>query len=639
MRLMSFFASGKEESISPFLTPTSRKWGKNLSLKSALLAGVFLLVSFLLSLAGTPLSSFFLLITYFLVGTPALIGAIQDIADLDINIDVLMTLAALLSIGIGSGLEGALLLVLFELSAAMEEMASMKTKGTLLHLNQLSPRTALVVENDHSLVEKSVKEIQVGTLIRVKPGEIVPLDGIICEGSSFVNLMHLTGESIPLPKTVGSDVPAGARNLDGSLTLEVTKVSQESTLSKIIELITQAQNAKPKLQKILDHFGRWYAMSIIALFFFFAATLPLFTGLPYLGTEGAIYRALAFLIAASPCALILATPTAYLSALSAIARKGILLKGGVVLDALAKASIVAFDKTGTLTTGKLRITQMQALTPSSLSLETALSIAYALELHSTHPIADAIINYAKEQNLKPHILANCQTIAGYGLTAEVEGQTVFIGSQEFIKGKLSHPIPTLSGPHAALLIGNALFLFTFSDKIRSETQNLLAILKTQLHLRTLMLTGDHRESAQNIAQEIGIDEVHAELKPQDKLTIVETLSLEKGLIMVGDGLNDAPALARATVGVSMGKIGSAAAIDASDVVFLNDDLALLSPLIEKARQTLRIVKQNITLALIVILFATTPALLGLVPLWVAVILHEGGSVLVTLNSLRLIKRI
>lgn len=634
-----FFASGKEESISPFLTPTSRKWGKNLSLKSALLAGVFLLVSFLLSLAGTPLSSFFLLITYFLVGTPALIGAIQDIADLDINIDVLMTLAALLSIGIGSGLEGALLLVLFELSAAMEEMASMKTKGTLLHLNQLSPRTALVVENDHSLVEKSVKEIQVGTLIRVKPGEIVPLDGIICEGSSFVNLMHLTGESIPLPKTVGSDVPAGARNLDGSLTLEVTKVSQESTLSKIIELITQAQNAKPKLQKILDHFGRWYAMSIIALFFFFAATLPLFTGLPYLGTEGAIYRALAFLIAASPCALILATPTAYLSALSAIARKGILLKGGVVLDALAKASIVAFDKTGTLTTGKLRITQMQALTPSSLSLETALSIAYALELHSTHPIADAIINYAKEQNLKPHILANCQTIAGYGLTAEVEGQTVFIGSQEFIKGKLSHPIPTLSGPHAALLIGNALFLFTFSDKIRSETQNLLAILKTQLHLRTLMLTGDHRESAQNIAQEIGIDEVHAELKPQDKLTIVETLSLEKGLIMVGDGLNDAPALARATVGVSMGKIGSAAAIDASDVVFLNDDLALLSPLIEKARQTLRIVKQNITLALIVILFATTPALLGLVPLWVAVILHEGGSVLVTLNSLRLIKRI
>ncbi len=641
-----YFASGKEETISPFLKPSSQRFGKNLPLKSALCAAGCLLVAFVLSFQDSPLSSFFLLMTYFLVGTPALIGAIEDVANLDINIDVLMTLAALLSILIGSGLEGGLLLVLFELSAAMEEMASMKTKGTLVHLNSLSPRVALVVGPGHTLFEKAVKEIAIGTLLRVKPGEVVPLDGTIQEGNSFVNLMHLTGEAIPIPKKAGDEVPAGARNLDGSLTIVVTKTSRDSTLTKIIELITEAQSAKPKLQKILDHFGKWYAMSIIFLFFFFAAALPFFTGMPYLGVEGSIYRALAFLIAASPCALILATPTAYLSAISAIAKRGILLKGGVVLDALSKAAIVAFDKTGTLTTGKLRITKMTGV-QTATSLDEALRVAYALELHSTHPIGDAIVRYAQDKKLTPYPLTDSQTIPGYGLTGHVGDKKVFIGSSDFIRSQLNsknQEVPpaladeSLQGPHAALLIGEDLFIFTFSDTVRPYVNGLMLKLKNTLHLRTLMLTGDHLSSAKRIAEEIGIDEVYAGLKPEDKLRTVEKLSQEKGLIMIGDGLNDAPALARATIGISMGKIGSGAAIDASDVVFLNDDLALLAPLIQKSRQTLRIVKQNITVALIVILFATTPALLGLVPLWVAVVLHEGGSVLVSLNSLRLLRR-
>jgi Zn2+/Cd2+-exporting ATPase len=330
-----FFASGKEESVSPFLTPDSRIWGKNLPLRTAIFSGVLLFFSFTTSFFLPPLSHLLLLFVYFFSGTPALLGSIDDIKNLEINIDVLMTLAALLSVLIGSGMEGALLLVLFELSAAMENMVSEKTKSTLLSLHQLSPRFACVIASDGILYDRAVKEIPIGTHLLIKAGELVPLDGIVVDGSSFVNLFHLTGESHPVSKKKGNEVQAGTRNLDGTLTLEVTRTSTDSTLTRIIQLITQAQEAKPRLQRFLDRFGKWYAMTIISLFFIFALTLPFLFSIPYLGSEGGIYRALAFLIAASPCALIIATPTAYLSAISCAARKGILLKGGVVLDALA----------------------------------------------------------------------------------------------------------------------------------------------------------------------------------------------------------------------------------------------------------------------------------------------------------------
>lgn len=642
-----FFASGKEESISPFLTPSSRKWGKHLSLKIALLSGALLFCAFVSSFFIPPLANLFLLFVYFFSGTPALLGALEDIKNLEINIDVLMTLAALLSVLIGSGMEGALLLVLFELSGAMEALVSEKTKSALVSLHQITPRFAFVVAKDGTIYERAVKDIPLKTTLLIKAGEIVPLDSIVVKGSSFVNLSHLTGESRPVSKKCGDEVQAGAYNLDGTITVEVTRTSSDSTLNRIIALITQAQEAKPHLQRFLDRFGKWYAMSIISLFVVFGITLPWVFSIPYLGPEGGIYRALSFLIAASPCALIIATPTAYLSAISSCARKGILLKGGVILDALTTCHSVAFDKTGTLTTGDLQCTKLEMIYPATprYTLEEGLQAAYGLETSAVHPIADAIISYAKERQLNPLEIVDFISIPGSGLQGFVFLQNrkipVYIGNFPFILPYLpdtfSHELFQKEILSTYLLLENTLFVFHFTDTLRLQSKPLIERLKKQ-KIHPIMLTGDTLEIAKDVALQTGISTIYADLKPEDKLAKVAELSSSQGLIMIGDGINDAPALARATVGISMGTIGSATAIEASDIVFLNDDLSLLDWMIQKAHNTTAIVKQNITLALSVILLVTLPALLGLVPLWLAVIFHEGGTVLVGLNSLRLLRR-
>jgi len=632
-----FFASNREETVSPFLTPDSRKWGKNLSLRSALFAGFLLVCSFVFSFYSSPASLFFLTAVYFLAGTPALINSLHDLSNFEINIDVLMTLAAFLSVVIGSQLEGALLLVLFELSASMENMVAQKTRSSVLHLHKLSPRVACIIGEDGVIYEKALGEIGIGDRILIKAGEIVPLDGEVLEGRSYVNLVHLTGESQPMAKTTGDDVPAGAGNLDGTLTIRVTRTSADSTVSRIIRLITAAQDAKPKVEQFLDRFGKYYASTIILLSLGFAIALPVFWKLPYLGPEGGIYRALAFLIAASPCALILATPTAYLSAISSCARRGILPKGGITLDAVAKCTTIALDKTGTLTTGKLTCTRVQHLSGPPLDANLVIAIAASLERHAVHPIAEALTDYAKSKNIQTLPVENFRSIAGYGLEGTIASHPAIIGQREFIQEKSQAALPPADKMATYLYVQGSLFAFHFTDTLRPQAQKVVEELKKQ-NLRVIMLTGDHASSAQSVAQELKIDEVFADLRPEDKLLKVTELVQHSPLMMVGDGINDAPALARATVGISMGKIGSATAVDASDIIFIHDDIALLDWLYKKARQTQRILRENIALALGVILLATTPALLGWVPLWIAVILHEGGTVLVGLNSLRLLKR-
>lgn len=635
-----FFASNREETVSPFLTPDSRRWGKNLSLRSALFAGLLLACSFVFSFYSSPASLVFLTAVYFLAGTPALINSLHDLSNFEINIDVLMTLAAFLSVIIGSELEGALLLVLFELSASMENMVTQKTRSSILGLHKLSPRVACVIGEDGIIYEKAIGEIAIGTRVLVKAGEIVPLDGEVVEGRSYVNLVHLTGESQPMAKTIGDDVPAGAGNLDGTLTIRVMRTSADSTVSRIIRLITAAQDAKPKVEQFLDRFGKYYASTIILLSLGFAIALPVFWNLPYLGPEGGIYRALAFLIAASPCALILATPTAYLSAISSCARRGILPKGGITLDAVATCTTIALDKTGTLTTGKLTCTGVQHLSGPPLDSKDsnlAIAIAASLERHAVHPIAEALTDYAKSKNIQTLPVENFRSIAGYGLEGIVASHPAIIGQREFIQEKSQATLPAAEKMATYLYVQGSLFVFHFTDTLRAEAEQVVAELKKQ-NLRVIMLTGDHASSAQSVAQGLKIDEVFADLRPEDKLLKVTELVQQSPLMMVGDGINDAPALARATVGISMGKIGSATAVDASDIIFINDDIALLDWLYKKARQTQRVLRENIALALGVILFATTPALLGWVPLWIAVILHEGGTVLVGLNSLRLLKK-
>ncbi|MCF7806544.1 MAG: cation-translocating P-type ATPase [Simkaniaceae bacterium] len=648
-----FFASGKEAMLSPFLNPSSRKIATNLSLKIALLSAGILALSFGLQYVHPSLSHLALIFVYFLSGTPALIESISDIKKLDINIDVLMTLAALFSVVIGSGLEGGLLLVLFALSHAMEDAVIHKTKGALNTLHKLSPTMVTVVLNEGKTREKSVREITKGEKVLIRAGEVIPLDGIVIEGNSYINLVHLTGESVPIPKKVGDEVQAGSMNFDGFLTIEVTKPPSESTLAKIIDLITKAQTAKPRLQKFLDRFGRPYAITIILLSAFFCLILPLL-GIPWLGQEGSIYRSLAFLIAASPCALIIATPTAFLSAISACARKGILLKGGVTLDAFSTCSLIALDKTGTLTTGNLKLISIESIQDNAplMTEEEAIGIAAALENKVVHPIARAITTYAQEKSLSHPPILHMKAIPGRGIEGIVEKKgekiDVHIGSYEYVESTLTEALKPLfqqvehklkkEGHLITLMsIGSTLYLLHFQDEIRPNMEKIISDLHRH-KLKTVMLTGDHSSNAQYVGKQLGMSQIYSDLKPDQKLALVSELSQKEHLAMVGDGINDAPALARSHVGISMGLIGSQTAIEASDIVFLNDDLSLLPWLTKKAHHTMHIVKQNLLLALIVIFFATTPALLGWIPLWLAVILHEGGTIVVGLNSLRLLRR-
>ncbi len=639
-----FFDSGLEESVSPFLKPKSRTWGINLPLKASLIAAFLLVMAFIFSFVPgkESLSNLFLLLCFFFAGIPALISSLEDISNLEINIDVLMTLAAFLSVLIGSGKEGALLLVLFSFSGAMEEAVRTKAKGALASLKKLSPQKAFVVEPDGTLIERSIRDIPLHTPIHVKAGEVVPLDGKVVLGTSSINMVHLTGENLPVTCKPGDEVPAGARNLEGALTLSVSRISSDSTLARIIQLITQAQEAKPRLQQWFDRASHIYAITIISLSAFFAIALPLLFHLSYLGREGSIYRALAFLIAASPCALIIAIPIAYLSAVSACAKKGILLKGGIILDALAKCRTIAFDKTGTLTRGELEYLGSESYGHNPDALE----IAYTLERSAVHPIANAIVNYAKKQKSKLLPIEQFTQVPGFGLRGRFQAQEALIGrgewilpqvspaAREWIEGKLEQ-IRTQGEIYTLLLYGESLTLFRFKDMMRAGMKETLDRLREDSGLKVLMLTGDHMQSARAIAEQLGIEEFYAELRPADKLDFI---SKTDHLAMVGDGINDAPALARATVGISMGKVGSTTAVDASDIVLLQDNIELLDWLVKKSRQVVKIVKQNITIALGAIVFATMPALLGWIPLWLAVVLHEGGTVIVGLNALRLLKR-
>ena len=399
-----------------------------------------------------------------------------------------MTLAAFSSILIGNGYEGALLLVLFSFSEALEESVTLKAKSVISSLKKLSPTKACVVTADGSLLERSIKDVSVGTSILVKAGQVVPLDGIVMHGTSAVNLAHLTGENIPVTKKEGDEVVAGALNLEGALTLQVIRTNVESTLAKIVHLITQAQSAKPRLQNFFDKISGRYSLSIILLALLCGLTLPLLVSIPYLGIDGSIYRVLAFLIAASPCALIIALPIAYLSAISACAKKGILLKGGAVLDTLARCTTMAFDKTGTLTYGALQCTEMYPFLPTDAeALNLALTAAAALERNCSHPIAHAIMNLAKEKNIVVPLLETFKTVPGYGLEGTLDAKKIYIGNSDYIFPHLPETTVQQLNEHlknvemqekiySLLLIQNQLFIFIFQDHLRAHAAHTIQAL-------------------------------------------------------------------------------------------------------------------------------------------------------------------
>lgn len=642
-----FFEMGQDESVSPFLSEEGRKLSKYLSLKISCLSACLLVVAFLCRYFQCEIPVPFLTALIFLfVGSPALIAALQDIfLKKDMNIDVLMTVAAFGSVAIGYPLEGALLLVLFELSQSLEEMVTFRAKSSIVSLGELNPEKALCVDKNGDLVERALEDVTVGQEVVVRSGEVVPIDGVIISGEATCSLAHMTGESRPILFSVGGEAVSGARVIEGYLHVKTTVMAEQSTLAKLIQLITRVHTSKPRLSQVFDRYGKNYAMTIIFLSLGILLFFPFFFGLPFAGELGSFKRAMTFLVTASPCALVLAVPISYVSALGAALKKGAILKGGIVFDQIVDCKVIAFDKTGTLTYGSLEVVEFVRLAGSEEE-HRALGYVASLEQYAVHPLAKAIIGYAKGSDVA---FSPCQSVVvelGKGIRGEiVDGNTrvsVVVGTfaylQEMYPGCMREvKIVTLPGESELFIAidGTSFYVCRLRDTVRQEGKR--AVLELQkMQKRVILISGDREEQVEKVAWQLGISEAISEASPQEKLEKVSSLSKE-GLVMVGDGLNDAPALAEATVGISMGSVASASAREVSDVILLHDTLYTIPWLFGKSKETRWVVRQNVTLALLAIVAGTIPALFGLIPVWGAVCLHEGSTLLVGLNGLRLLK--
>ncbi len=632
--------------IDAFLTPFARYVQRWMPLISASLAGVLLLMGFLAEKLGGPaeLVTLNVMAAFLIAGIPGLQSAWESIRELKIDIDVLMILGAILAAIIGEPMEGALLLVLFALSGAMEDEATRRTKSALTALRRMNPTEALVLDASGDVSRVPSKHVSVGARILVRPGDRVALDGNVVEGASAVDEAPITGESVPREKHAGDPVFAGTINGSGRLVVEVTKPAGETQLARIFQLVTEARQKKASTERFLDRIGPRYAVGVIVLALLIGS-VPTLTGL--LAWKESIYRAIAFLIVASPCALIIATPTAYLSAIASAARKGVLIKGGVYLEVLGRCRSMIFDKTGTLTVGKPRVARV--LVGDGMTEERCLAVAAGLEASSSHPLASAVIEALEQHHASAESADDVEVLAGRGIRGLVNGKVTLLGRVDWVLAESSPSAreqlqPMIDATNAeaqtlsALAHGDHGAILTFEDPLREDAAETLRRLKGLGIAETLMLTGDRAPTARAVTDRLGLDGFHADLMPEDKITRAEELASRNGPIAaVGDGVNDAPVLARADVGIAMASIGSDAALEAAPIVLMSNTLERLGWVTAHARKTVKIVQQNITLALAVIAVMATLAVLGLAELPLAVIAHEGSTLLVALNAMRLLR--
>nr|WP_237712684.1 heavy metal translocating P-type ATPase [Paenibacillus elgii] len=608
---------------------------------AALASGVLIAAAWVAG-HSSPTFSIWLYCFAFLIGgfVKAKEGWLTLVREKDLDVNLLMIVAAIGAASIGYWTEGAVLIFIFSLSGALETFTMEKSSRDISSLMDLKPETAIVwVEGAEKRVP--VEQLRIGDLVLVKPGERLPADGIVQEGSSAVNQASITGESIPVDKAAGDEVFAGTLNGQGALFVQVTKSSESTLFSKIIRLVQEAQSEMPKSQRFIERFERIYARAIILATLLLIALPPLLFGWSWNDT---LYRAMVFLVVASPCALVASIMPAMLSAISNSARKGLLFKGGAHLERVSHIRAIAFDKTGTLTYGKPSVTDF--LTYQAWSEEELLRIAASIESLSTHPIAKAIVDKAGELSLELERPSDFQALAGWGVQAGLSGEFWKIGKPGFFEESgideqiLSDVCKLEQEGKTVVLIQNAAGIagmIALQDAIRPQARETIAKLK-ELGVQVVMLTGDQRLTAEAIAGEAGIDQVYAGLLPEDKLNIVKTLK-EKytHVAMVGDGINDAPALAAASVGIAMGAAGSDAALETADLVLMNDDLDKIKEAIVLGRRTTRIIKQNIAFAVTVIAFLIAANFFKGIPLPLGVVGHEGSTILVILNGLRLLR--
>ena len=558
------------------------------------------------------------------------------------DMNLLMTVAVLGAMLIGEWFEASTVAFLFALSLALESWSVGRARRAVAALMDLTPPTARLLRGDGSEEEVAPDRVPVGSPFLVRPGERIPLDGRVVRGVSEVNQAPITGESVPVPKTEGKEVFAGTINGDGALTVECTKPAGDTTLAHIIRLVGEAQSRRAPSEQWVEKFARVYTPAVMGLAVAVLLVPPLFFGGAW---QDWFYRSLVLLVIACPCALVISTPVSIVAALTASARKGVLIKGGLYVEAPARLEAVALDKTGTLTEGKPKV--VEVVTLSGHDEKELLERAAALEAHSTHPLASAILAYAQQRGVAARPAEEYQIIQGKGATGRFNGEDYWLGSHRYLEergqetGEVHQKLEALSAVgRTVVVVGKATHVCGFialADTVRPGAKQTLQALRDAGVKHIVMLTGDNRGTAEAIARETGVDEVHAELLPADKVTAVEALVAKYGRVaMVGDGVNDAPALGRATLGIAMGAAGSDAAIETADIALMSDDLSKLPWLVRHSRRTLGVIRQNIVFSLAVKALFMGLTFAGYSSLWGAIAADTGASLLVIFNGLRLL---
>jgi Zn2+/Cd2+-exporting ATPase len=569
------------------------------------------------------------------------------IEDRQVGIEVLMAVAATTAGLLGQWAEAAMLVFLYSISEAAEVYTEERTRNAIHALMDLAPKTALLLR-DNKEINIPAEELQAGDIFVVKPGEAVATDGEIIDGHSSLNQAPVTGESVPVEKRVGDTVFTATLNGEGALTIRVTKTTANNTLARIIQLVEKAQSSKGKSQRFIERFGRRYSPAVLATGILLAMIPPVLFDQQW---QEWIMRATVFIVAAAPCALVISIPITLVAAMGTAGRNGILIKGGVHLENLAKVQVIALDKTGTLTVGKPQISGIFPF--HGLSENQLLSMAAALEARSQHPLANAITNSAADKNIDVIAAEDFQSLTGAGAkgrvnTAKTNRELVYIGKPGLFSelgidlGPVKTHIADLQqAGNTVILLGTAQQLYgliAVIDPLRPEAANAI----NELHLagveKIIMLTGDNQLAANAIAARAGIDEVFAELKPEDKERKIGELDQQYGRVaMVGDGVNDAPALAAAHVGIAMGTVGTDVALETADIALLADDLSRLPHLIYFGRRNWQVIQQNVMLSVLVISSLVIGAVMGVFSLPVAVVAHEISEFIVIASGLRMLK--
>nr|WP_233092133.1 MULTISPECIES: heavy metal translocating P-type ATPase [unclassified Pseudomonas] len=563
--------------------------------------------------------------------------------NLNLNINALMSIAVTGAILIGQWPEAAMVMFLFTVAELIEAKSLDRARNAISGLMQMTPEQATVRQADGSWVEQEVKTIELGAIVRVRPGERIGLDGEVTAGQSTIDQAPITGESLPIEKTVGDKVFAGTINQAGSLEYQVTAAANNSTLARIIHAVEQAQGSRAPTQRFVDSFSKIYTPAVFLFALGVAVIPPLFMGAVWFDW---IYRALVLLVVACPCALVISTPVTIVSGLAAAARKGILIKGGVYLEAGYKLDYLALDKTGTITHGKPVQTDYLALFPNVE--DNAPALAASLAARSDHPVSLAIANAAVDKKLPLQVVDNFEALAGRGVRGEINGEVYHLGNHRLVE-ELGLCSPALEeklfalekqGKSVVLLLDKSgpLALFAVADTVKDSSREAIQQLH-DLGIKTLMLTGDNTHTAQAIAAQVGIDQAQGDLLPTDKLKAIEDLYGKNHRVgMVGDGINDAPALARAEIGFAMAAAGTDTAIETADVALMDDDLRKIPAFIRLSRQTSSILKQNIALALVIKAIFLAVTFMGMATMWMAVFADMGVSLLVVFNGLRLLRK-